>query len=247
MFINCSSLTSAPALPATTLASYCYSYMFHGCTSLTTAPELPATKLANYCYASMFQGCTSLSTAPELPATTLTSYCYQNMFSGCTNLNFIKTNQTSFTGCNNWVNGVSSLGTFICPVSLGTSSTIQRGTSACPQNWNVVNPSQLGFYVQAEQADATVAMNSGSGGLSFEYSTDYTSTWSSFVPGTTTVTLANAKDIVCIRAAASGNAKSESTKGGNTKATLEPIAPYVGTFVFTKKVSVHGKLTYLLD
>ena len=34
MFYNCKSLTTAPVLPATTLARYCYSYMFNGCTSL---------------------------------------------------------------------------------------------------------------------------------------------------------------------------------------------------------------------
>jgi len=51
--------------------------MFYGCTSLTTPPELPATTLDSYCYWSMFYGCTSLTTAPELPATTLTTYCYR--------------------------------------------------------------------------------------------------------------------------------------------------------------------------
>ena len=35
--------------------------MFQGCTSLTQAPELPATTLASYCYYSMFSGCTSLN------------------------------------------------------------------------------------------------------------------------------------------------------------------------------------------
>ena len=35
--------------------------MFNGCTSLTTAPELPATTLAEYCYRYMFNGCTSLN------------------------------------------------------------------------------------------------------------------------------------------------------------------------------------------
>ena len=34
MFYNCTNLTTAPALPATTLASNCYSNMFYGCTSL---------------------------------------------------------------------------------------------------------------------------------------------------------------------------------------------------------------------
>ena len=35
--------------------------MFSDCTSLTTAPELPATTLANFCYYNMFNNCTSLS------------------------------------------------------------------------------------------------------------------------------------------------------------------------------------------
>lgn len=86
MFRNCTALTTAPALPATTLADRCYRYMFDGCTSLTTSPELPATTLTVGCYYGMFQGCTSLTTAPELPATTLANYCYQNMFYGCTKI-----------------------------------------------------------------------------------------------------------------------------------------------------------------
>ena len=105
MFDNCTSLTKAPELPATTLADYCYSNMFYGCTSLTNAPALPATTLANncysnmfnncksltsaladYCYYYMFDNCTSLTKAPELPATTLADYCYSYMFCGCTSL-----------------------------------------------------------------------------------------------------------------------------------------------------------------
>jgi hypothetical protein len=35
--------------------------MFRGCTSLTTAPSLPATTLADYCYDGMFSGCTNLN------------------------------------------------------------------------------------------------------------------------------------------------------------------------------------------
>ena len=86
MFSDCTSLTKAPALPATTLADYCYDNMFRGCTSLSEAPELPATTLADYCYQSMFYGCTSLTKAPALPATTLADYCYCHMFNGCTSL-----------------------------------------------------------------------------------------------------------------------------------------------------------------
>ena len=86
MFYHCTSLTQAPALPATTLSSYCYNSMFQGCTSLTKAPALPATTLSSYCYYCMFKGCTSLTQAPALPATTLSSRCYLGMFEGCTSL-----------------------------------------------------------------------------------------------------------------------------------------------------------------
>ena len=86
MFSGCTSLTQAPALPATTLANDCYYNMFYGCTSLTQAPALPATTLVDGCYYSMFYGCTSLTQAPALPATTLANYCYSQMFCGCTSL-----------------------------------------------------------------------------------------------------------------------------------------------------------------
>ena len=86
MFEGCTKLVSAPELPATTLVPYCYSSMFRGCTSLVTAPALEATTLVNGCYVSMFYGCTFLENAPALPATTLAYICYSNMFGGCTSL-----------------------------------------------------------------------------------------------------------------------------------------------------------------
>ncbi len=86
MFYSCTSLTTAPELPATTLSDYCYYSMFHNCTSLTNAPVLHATTLADDCYNSMFNGCTSLVIAPELPATVLSEWCYSNMFQNCTAL-----------------------------------------------------------------------------------------------------------------------------------------------------------------
>ena len=86
MFSGCTNLKSAPKLPAKALANQCYAYMFAGCKNLKTAPELPAEVLANQCYDSMFLGCTNLKTAPKLPAKTSRMYCYASMFSGCTNL-----------------------------------------------------------------------------------------------------------------------------------------------------------------
>ena len=86
LFFNCYSLTKAPVLPSTTLATDCYEYMFQSCQSLTKAPELPATTLVNGCYSSMFYGCQSLAEAPELPATKLADFCYYDMFDGCPSL-----------------------------------------------------------------------------------------------------------------------------------------------------------------
>ena len=89
LFIDCAVLTSAPELPATTLAGNCYDSMFSGCTSLTDAPVLPATKLADFCYSSMFSGCTSLTSAPKLSAEKLANNCYSYMFSNCNSLSTI--------------------------------------------------------------------------------------------------------------------------------------------------------------
>ena len=86
LFYDCKALTSAPALPAETLADDCYGYMFMNCTNLKTAPNLPAKTLASFCYYTMFSGCTSLETAPTLPAETLQTACYGYMFDDCTNL-----------------------------------------------------------------------------------------------------------------------------------------------------------------
>ncbi len=99
-------------LPATTLANYCYQYMFYGCTALATAPALPAITLTQNCYQYMFQNCTALTTAPVLPATTLATECYSNMFKGCTSLttapnlpstsnsgSFARLYEAMFSGC----------------------------------------------------------------------------------------------------------------------------------------------------
>ena len=86
MFSGCTALKSAPELPAEALATNCYRYMFRGCSTLTSAPELPATTMAQGCYNGMFANCTKLTSAPELPAKRLESNCYNCMFEGCTSL-----------------------------------------------------------------------------------------------------------------------------------------------------------------
>ena len=70
LFSACGVLTSAPELPATTLASECYEGMFFSCAKLESAPELPATTLANKCYEGMFYDCRKLSTVTMLALST---------------------------------------------------------------------------------------------------------------------------------------------------------------------------------
>jgi hypothetical protein len=60
MFYNCSSLTTAPALPATTLTDYCYYGMFWNCTSLTEAYVKAGYDYYNCGY--IFYGCQNLNT-----------------------------------------------------------------------------------------------------------------------------------------------------------------------------------------
>ena len=134
-------LTTAPELPATTLAYGCYAGMFQGCTSLTQAPVLPATTLADFCYYYMFENCTSLTEAPELPAYQLVDSCYSYMFQGCTSLNYVTAGFDNWVPTNatsDWLNNVASTGTFVCPSTLiGNTPEDQRSTSTVPSSWNM--------------------------------------------------------------------------------------------------------------
>ena len=141
MFYDCTSLTTAPVLPATTLKTDCYEYMFYNCTSLTTAPSLSATTLADYCCYNMFSNCTSLTTAPALPATTLANNCYSKMFSGCTSLQVYSSSGTGHDKA--WsipTNGTASSYTsqnrmfYNCPGSYTSSSTVTLNTTFYTQN-----------------------------------------------------------------------------------------------------------------
>lgn len=119
-----------------TLPSFAFYNMFNGCTSLITAPELPSTTLAEYCYYMMFR-LTSLTKAPELPATTLATSCYYNLFNGCNNLSYIKalfTTTPSATYTGNWVYGVASSGTFVKNSSATWDVT---GVNGIPTGWTV--------------------------------------------------------------------------------------------------------------
>lgn len=81
--------------------------MFYGCTSLTTAPSLPATTLANSCYYAMFSGCTNLNSitclATNISASNCTGYWVNGVAASGT---FIKAN-----GMTSWTTGVNGIPT----------------------------------------------------------------------------------------------------------------------------------------
>ena len=133
---TCTSLIKAPDLPATTLASACYGYMFSGCQSLTKAPALPATTLAKSCYEGMFYTCQSLTEAPALPATTLAEACYWGMFFNCQSLKEVRISATTTTATNaltDWLGGVSATGDFYCDPNATIFPT--DSVSGIPANW----------------------------------------------------------------------------------------------------------------
>ena len=158
MFEGCSSLTTAPALPATTLAEQCYENMFKNCTSLTTAPALPATSLARNCYYRMFAFCESLSSNILLPAKTLVDSCYFQMFYRCSNVNHITMLATENLSGSlyEWVAGVSSNGTFVKDPNI----TLERGSSGIPQGWEIYDPNNEYFTIEALEDGLKVSLSS---------------------------------------------------------------------------------------
>jgi len=116
--------------------------MFQGCTSLATAPTLPATTVPAGAYNGMFKNCKSLEIAPDLPAKNVTGtyvYTYQEMFSGCSKLKYIKclaTNINANDCFTDWVKGVASSGTFVKAASMNSWPT---GNNGIPSGWTVEN------------------------------------------------------------------------------------------------------------
>ena len=198
LFSGCSALTKAPELPETTMDEACYAYMFQG-TSIEDMPKMPVATLDVDCYKGMFQDNTALTTA-TLEDSTMANGCYDAMFKGCSSLAEITTvylGNFSTTYFNDWVDGVAASGTFYY-----NGSDTTQGASAIPTGWTVLQIPRPELCFTARAANSTVAMSWNSGSapeLSLEYSTDGV-TWSPFVKGTTTVTLANVDDKMWLRA-----------------------------------------------
>ena len=132
---NVMSLVDSTLVSTTIPCDFCFRSLFRACTGLTTAPALPATMLATGCYRGIFENCTSLTTAPALPATTLAAYCYDSMFRGCTKLSSIEVSFTSWPQPTDWVSHVTTPGIFTPPTAMAE----EYGNSRIPTGWTVVN------------------------------------------------------------------------------------------------------------
>lgn len=81
--------------------------MFWDCTGLSTAPVLPATTLVSRCYKSMFYGCTNLSYIKMLATDVSASYCLDSWVEGvAASGTFVKSSSATWT--NIGVSGVPS-------------------------------------------------------------------------------------------------------------------------------------------
>ena len=140
LFNGCTGLTHADKLmlPATELSNYCYYGMFQGCSSLVSAPKLPALILKKYCYGYMFAYCYLLVDAPVLLAETLVDYCYSNMFAYCSNLDYLKCMATDISAAKctaSWLRNAATTGTFIKKPSVDWSAS----SAGIPSGWTIIN------------------------------------------------------------------------------------------------------------
>lgn len=82
--------------------------MFSGCSSLTTAPVLPATTLADFCYVEMFSGCINLRAvtclATNISATLCTEEWLKDASTAVTGTKTFTTPST--TGWSTDINGI---------------------------------------------------------------------------------------------------------------------------------------------
>lgn len=120
-------------------STYAFCSLFISCTGIIDARKLilPWTTLASYCYYYMFAGCSNLKWAPTLPAQSLVYNCYSRMFYYDEKLEYIKclaTTSISTSTLSLWTNGVASTGTFI----KATGVTWLSGDNGIPYNWTVV-------------------------------------------------------------------------------------------------------------
>ena len=157
LFHNCTTIITAPQLPATTITQNCYREMFRACIQLQKASKLPATSLQDRCYVGMFYACSALTDIPEdmLPFTTTKQYCCYQMFYSCSSITHAPTllaltltnncYQQMFTGCSSLI--------YITCLATNISAT------NCTNNWANGTPSNGTFVKNASMQSWTTGRN----------------------------------------------------------------------------------------
>lgn len=182
MFSECTSLQSAPDLPATSVGDRAYRSMFQGCSSLTTPPSISATTLGVESFEYMFMNCINLTAAPQLNATTVPTQAYTYMFKGCTSLvsvpSFAATtlgNATTSVGCcEEMFYGCTSLTTLpsslpattlnqYCYKKMFYGCTSLQSAPVLPATQNVNHAYEDMFYGCSSLNSITCLLESGAG------------------------------------------------------------------------------------
>lgn len=111
----------------------------------------------------MFSWCTSLVSAPELPAIQLAEGSYRYMFFGCSSLSYVKclaTDISAESSTYDWLAGVPSTGSFICPESM--TAVWPRGNSGIPTGWEIYDSDKPYYPVTGVTLNkTTLSLNVG--------------------------------------------------------------------------------------
>ena len=189
--------------PQTELVENCYKDMFSG-VAVSCDINLPATELKSGCYEGMFRG--SHGSVDEnkvlkinLPATELVERCYKEMFKGSSGIKIDIT--VGFTEWNDDVNATTGWmsdriigGNFNFPTGL----VAELGPNRIPYFVNLNEIRTLAFIAKSASTQISMAVVGTPPSVTLETSTDGVN-WTPFIPGTTSIALANIGDIVYFR------------------------------------------------
>ena len=145
MFLNCSSMTSAPTILTEIVGFRAFWNMFSHCSSLQTVPTMSFTTVRDNACESMFSACSSMTGNAILLPTVTENYSYENMFSNCSSLqevtlyaqycdNLYDANKDEYEGVHNMLQGTANTGTLH---NLGGFQ--HTGYMSYPQGWTIVN------------------------------------------------------------------------------------------------------------
>lgn len=150
MYHGCTSMTEMPTIAATSMlkddgttpANYGLYYAFYNCSNMEGEVKLNIVgDVGQQVFDACFSNCSKITSADLAFNGALGKMALRGAFSGCTSLSHVKCLATSFyddgTAANgslyNWLNNVSSTGTFI----QASGVTWPRGKSGIPDNWTI--------------------------------------------------------------------------------------------------------------